>query len=92
VPGVRARGTRQSTMTRLEMAMLAVAIEENIRPQIKVLLEKFSPDDDEQMMIMGALLALMTRKMYRQEGEPWLEAFVKAVMIPPHDVAPPSLN
>lgn len=78
-------------MTPEQLAMLAVAVEASTRPQFKALLAGFTDSPQEQTVIMGGVIGLMARQMYKQLGDAWLEAFIRAVMQPdPSSPGPPS--
>ena len=65
-----------------ERGRLTVAIVTVFTDTMKDSIARHTQDPAEQLEVAGAVIALLTRKMYQQRGDPWLEAMLKQVLQP----------
>lgn len=66
----------------LVRAQLVIEIEQTFRTTLRDTLASLTTDPVEQDQIASAVLATMLRSMYRQNGQPWLEAVLRMVLQP----------
>lgn len=74
-------------MNDIERGVTVQIIEAQYTATLKAQVSALTDDEDEQLQMVGAVLALMLRKMFLQRGEVWLEAILKMVLQPPDRVA-----
>lgn len=74
-------------MNEIERGVTVQIIEAQYTATLKAQVTALTDDEDEQLQMVGAVLALMLRKMFLQRGEVWLEAILKMVLQPPDRVA-----
>lgn len=73
-----------------QKAEVSAIIERDLRVTLWDVVKHATPVEDEQIQIATGVVTLMLKDLYRQLGQAWLEAIIKAVLIEtPVDPAKP---
>ncbi len=67
-------------MTEVERAECVMGLAAAVRDGLKASISTLTEDPDEQEQIAGAVVATLTRDMYRARGQRWLEKAIEMVL------------